>query len=150
MAYEAVLVAAVLFAVSLLVLASMQWSYPLPAKERTVLQAVLFLAVGAYFAFCWTRSGQTLALKAWRLKVVDSMGRPPRGARAVARYLLAWHLWLPGLVLASLLQLTIGGAVVASAASFALLLTPAFFDPQRRLLHDTWTGTRVVLVPAPR
>ena len=61
---------------------------------------------------------------------------------------LAWHLWLPGLAIAGLFHLTAGWTLVAVTACFALLLTPALLDPQRRLLHDRWTGTRVVRVPA--
>ena len=92
MIYDAVLVLGVLFAVGYLVLASQQWTYPLSFTQRAVLQAALFLAIGVYFVLCWTRAGQTLALRAWRLKVVDTRGRPPSRGRAVARYLLAWHL----------------------------------------------------------
>jgi hypothetical protein len=32
----------------------------------------------------------------------------------------------------------------ALAIGFAALMLPALVDPQRRLLHDRWTGTRVV------
>lgn len=147
MIYEAVLVFAVVFAVGYALLATMQWSYPLAPSPRAMLQGALFVAAGAYFVICWARTGQTLALKAWHLKVIDSEGRPPRSGRAIARYLLAWHLWLPGLAIAAALQLSAGSTVVALAVSFALLLIPALIDHRRRLLHDMLTGTRVVRVP---
>lgn len=147
MIYDAVLVLGVLFAVGYLVLASQQWSYPLSFAQRAVLQAALFLAIGVYFVLCWTRAGQTLALKAWRLKVVDIRGRPPSRGRAVARYLLAWHLWLPGLAIAAFLPNTAVWTLLALAGGFALLLIPAQTDDQRRLLHDRWTRTRIVRVP---
>ena len=148
MIYEAVLLLGVVFIVGYVLLIPLQWSYPLPTTQRTLLQIALFVVIGAYFVVCWTRSGQTLALKAWRLKVVDSEGRPPRRGRAIARYVLAWHLWLPGLAIAGLLQLSAGATLAALAVSFALLLVPALLDRQRRFLHDLWTGTRVVRVPA--
>src|SRR4029450_3764840 len=107
MTYDAVLVFAVLFAVGYALLAAMHWSYPLPAAPRAVLQGALFVSAGAYFVICWARTGQTLALKTWRLKVIDSEGRPPRSGRAIARYVLAWHLWLPGLAIAAALQLNV-------------------------------------------
>ena len=125
----------------------MQWSYPLPPIQRAIVQSALFITIGAYFVVCWTRTGQTLALKAWRLRVIDATGRPPQMARAVLRYVLAWHLWLPGLVLAAALQLQTGYALVVIAVGFALLLIPAMLDRDRRLLHDRWTGTRLVRVP---
>lgn len=148
MVYETVLLFGVVFAVSYALLASLQWSYPLPPLERAVLQTVLFVAIGAYFVVCWSSTGQTLALKAWRLKVVDADGRAPNRGRALARYLLAWHLWLPGWIVATLLQPGIRWTLVALAVGFALLWIPALADSQRRLLHDRWTGTRVVRVPA--
>jgi len=148
MVYDAVLVFGVLFAVGYLVLASQQWSYPLSFAQRAVLQTALFVAIGVYFVFCWSQTGQTLALKAWRMKVVDTRGRPPSRGRAVARYLLAWHLWLPGLAIAALMPNAAVWTPLALTGGFALLLlTPALIDQQRRLLHDRWTGTRVVRVP---
>ena len=65
----------------------------------------------------------------------------------MARYLLAWHLWLPGLAIAALLPNTAVWTLLALAGGFALLLIPAQTDDQRRLLHDRWTGTRIVRVP---
>jgi hypothetical protein len=34
--------------------------------------------------------------------------------------------------------------LLALALGFVVLLLPAGFDPQRRLLHDRWTATRIV------
>ena len=144
MIYEAVLLFGVVFIVSYALLALFQWTYPLAPGPRVVLQAVLFLAIGAYFVWCWSRSGQTLALKTWNLRVLDDRGVPPSAARAIARYVLAWHLWLPGLAWVALFQTHALADLGALAAGFAVLLLPALADPQRRLLHDRWTRTRVV------
>ena len=112
------------FTVGYVLLIPLQWSYPLPTTQRTLLQIALFVVIGAYFVVCWTRTGQTLALKAWRLKVVDSEGRPPRSAAGTARYVLAWHLWLPGLAIAGLLQLSVGGLACA-CRQFRALVDPS-------------------------
>ena len=148
MTYEAVLLFGVVFIVSYALLALLQWRYPLPPGPRTTLQAVLFLAIGAYFVWCWSRSGQTLALKTWNLKVLDDSGAPPSVTRAIARYVLAWHLWLPGLAWVTLFHSQALADLGALAAGFAALLLPALADPQRRLLHDRWTKTRVVRLAA--
>jgi uncharacterized RDD family membrane protein YckC len=148
MIYEAVLLFGVVFIVSYALLALTQWKYPLPPGPRAVLQAVLFVAIGGYFVWCWSRSGQTLALKTWNLKVLDDSGAPPSVARALARYVLAWHLWLPGLIWVSLFHSRALADLAALAAGFAALLLPALADPQRRLLHDRWTRTRVVRLGA--
>jgi uncharacterized RDD family membrane protein YckC len=144
MVYEAVLLFGVVFIVSYALLALAQWTYPLSPGRRTVLQAVLFVAIGAYFVWCWSRSGQTLALKTWHLKVVATDGRPPSLARAAGRYLLAWHLWLPGALWAALARTGTVATAAAFVCGFALLLLPALADPQRRLLHDRATSTRVI------
>jgi uncharacterized RDD family membrane protein YckC len=144
MIYEAVLLFGVVFIVAYALLALLQWSYPLPPARRLVLQAALFLAIGGYFVWCWTRSGQTLALKTWNLRIVSADGQPPRAARAALRYLLAWHLWLPGALWVTLFHANAVADALAFMAGFGALLVPALVDPQRRLLHDRWSGTRVV------
>lgn len=146
MVYEAVLLFGVVFAVGYAVLASMQWSYPLPPGRRAFLQVLLFVAIGAYFVVCWTRGGQTLASKAWRLQVVGAGDRPPGLFRAITRYVLAWHLWLPGLALSAGLDLDAGQTLATITIGFAALLLPAKFDRERRLLHDLASDTRVVHV----
>lgn len=144
MVYEAVLLFGVVFIVAYALLSVLQWTHPLPSGRRAVLQGVLFLAIGGYFVWCWARSGQTLALKTWNLKVVAADGRPPRPGRAAVRYVLAWHLWLPGVLWVWLFQAHAVADAAAFIVGFGLLLVPALVDRQRRLLHDRWTGTRVV------
>lgn len=38
--------------------------------KRTFLQLFLWLVTGAYFVWCWTKTGQTLAAKTWKIKLV--------------------------------------------------------------------------------
>jgi uncharacterized RDD family membrane protein YckC len=38
--------------------------------KRYALQLVLWLATGAYFVWCWCKSGQTLAAQTWKIKLV--------------------------------------------------------------------------------
>ena len=38
--------------------------------KRTFLQLFLWLVTGAYFVRCWTKTGQTLATKTWKIKLV--------------------------------------------------------------------------------
>ena len=68
--------------------------------------AVLLLAVFAYFGWCWTRSGQTLGMKAWRIRIETRDGRRFGWGEAILRFLLgaaiawlavigAWYLRRP-------------------------------------------------------
>ena len=55
--------------------------------NRLALQAFLFCVLAVYFVWFWTR-GQTLAMKTWRIRVVDVRGRALTQHRALLRYLL--------------------------------------------------------------
>ena len=92
---------------------------------RHVFQAWLAVVMGGYFVACWRRSGQTLAMKTWGLRVVRRDGTPLSAGLAAARYLAA---------LAGLLA---GGAGFLWAA----------VDRERQFLHDRLLGTRIVRVP---
>lgn len=69
--------------------------------------ALLLLLAVAYFGFCWTRGGQTLGMKAWRIRIERLDGRTPGWGDALSRFtsgavavLLAlfglWRLRAPG------------------------------------------------------
>ena len=144
MTYEGVLLFGVAFAVAFALLSVMGWTYPLSATRRVVLQLALFVAIGVYFVWCWTRSGQTLALKTWKLRLAGPDGSRVSTPRAVARYVLSWHLFVPGLIVIALDPSNLIASLAALALSFGLLLLPALRDPERRLLHDRWTQTRLL------
>lgn len=112
---------------------------------RTGLGVCLFIVLGLYFVGFWTRSGQTLAMKTWHLRVIDAAGRPMGWGRAVARYLFSWLWFLPALVSVWALNLHGGGAIVGSliAGVLAYLLI-ARLHPQRQFLHDAICGSRVI------
>ena len=71
---------------------------------RYALQGFVFTAIGLYLIDCWNK-GQTLAMKTWRIRVVDAHGKRLPLARALVRYLLSWVWFLPPLTLAWLLNL---------------------------------------------
>jgi len=52
--------------------------------NRHGLQAFLFVIFGIYFTWFWAK-GQTLAMKTWHIRVVDTQGRPLTQARALWR-----------------------------------------------------------------
>ncbi len=144
MTYDGVLLFGIVFIVGYALLALTQWTYPLAETRRLALQAVLFVAIGAYFVWCWSKGGQTLGMKSWRLRLFDSTGTAPRISRSILRYVLAWHLAAPGLAFVAAFQTHAAIDLVAVVAGIGLMLLPALFDPQRRLLHDRWLGTLIV------
>ena len=88
---------------------------------RVLFQAYLLAVCGAYFVFCWIRSGQTLAMKTWGLRVVAADGAALTVRRAFVRYLLA----VPSVFL-------------------GVGLLWALFDRDRQFLHDRLAGTKIV------
>ena len=82
--------------------------------ERYVLQLFILAVFAAYFLWCWLRGGQTLAMKAWHIRVVDVTP-----AKALLRFALA-VLLLP------------------------ISIPWALLDRDRQFLHDRLAGTRLI------
>lgn len=124
MAYDGLLLVAVLFIAGL----------PLPLIPESVRldtwvrYATLAYLVGVSFVFFgwfWTHGGQTLGMRAWRVRVVAHDDGPldwPRAARRFAWSLLSW-----------------------GAAGLGFLWS--LRDAQRLAWHDRLSGSRLVLVP---
>jgi len=93
--------------------------------RRHVLQAWVLVVAGAYFAWFWTRGGQTLPMKTWRIRLVRADGAGVGLWRAIHRY------------------------VIAALGLFALGLGFwwALVDRDRQFLHDRLAGTALVDVP---
>ncbi|MDP1543724.1 MAG: RDD family protein [Polycyclovorans sp.] len=122
MVYEALLVTAVIF------IAALPFLYLVGNAEtgwrHLAFQLYLLGVLFAYFSTFWLRSGQTLAMKTWRIRLTDLAGGTISLNQAALRFALA----LVGLILAG--------------AGFWW----ALFDRDRQFLHDRLAGTRLVRV----
>lgn len=92
--------------------------------KRFFLQVFLWLVTGAYFVWCWSKSGQTLAAQTWKIKLVNKTGVTLNIKEATVRY-----------VLASL-----------SALVFGLGFIWIFVDKNRLYLHDRLLKSRFIVV----
>jgi uncharacterized RDD family membrane protein YckC len=123
MVYELLLVTAVLF------IAALPFLYLVGNAEtgwlHRLFQLYLLGVLFAYFSAFWLRSGQTLAMKTWRIRLVNPDGARLTLRQAALRFLVA----LLGLLLAG-----VG-------------FWWALFDRDRQFLHDRIVGTRLVRVP---
>lgn len=90
--------------------------------RRHLLQAYVLVVAGAYFIGFWTRGGQTLAMKTWRIRLVRADGGPLTWARALHRYVLS----------------------LLSFFAVGLGFAWALFDRDRQFLHDRLAGTALV------
>lgn len=141
--YEGVLLFGVVFFAGFLYSVLTRQQHAL--QGRVGMGLFLFVVLGCYFVGFWTRSGQTLAMKTWHLRVVDAGGRPLRAGRALLRYVLSWLWFMPALLSAWAFGLHDGGAIYGLLAAGVLAyLGVARLHPQRQFLHDAICGTRVI------
>ena len=94
------------------------------AVASTVIMIGWWLALASYFNYCWKKRGQTLAMKAWRLRL-----QQPDGALLTAK-----QRWYRALI-----------APLSLLSALGLLW--CLWDKSGDCLHDKITGTRVALLP---
>lgn len=121
--YDTFLLAAVLFAATAILLPFNsgnafrpdQYFYPV------YLIGVSFL----FFAWFWTHGGQTLGMRAWKIKVLTTDGKPLNWRQAALRFFFALLSWL----------------------FFGLGFWWILFDRQKRGWHDRLSHTSVCFDP---
>jgi uncharacterized RDD family membrane protein YckC len=111
----------------------------------TGLQVFLFVVLGAYFVFFWTRTGQTLAMQTWHIRLVTASGQRVGAGRALCRYGLSWLWFVPALLAVQLSGLKTGAAsfsaMIAGVLAYAALV---WLRSDRQFWHDAVCGTRLV------
>lgn len=140
--YEGMLLFAVVFVAGWLFITLGQMRNAMD-ERRHLLQAFMFVILGIYFGWFWTR-GQTLAMKTWNIRVVDTAGRAVSQLRALARYVLSWLWFLPSLAVIAPMHLSGGESAVIILGWVAIYALLSRFHPQRQFLHDALAGTRLV------
>ena len=111
--------------------------------NRHALQTFVFVVFGIYFVWFWAK-GQTLAMKTWDIRVVDSQGQLMSQKRALLRYTLSWVWFLPPLVTSWLFELSGKEGAVLTLGWVSVWALLARFHPQKQFWHDVWAGTRLV------
>ena len=124
MAYDAMLLAAIVFLAAL----------PLPAVPdsiqqtwwfRTGLRGYLLGVSFLFFGWFWVHGGQTLGMRAWRIRLVTAAGGRPAWRHALIRF----------------------PAALLSLAPLGLGFCWSLVDSRRRTWHDILSRTRLVVVP---
>ena len=118
--------------------------------NRHGLQLFLFIIFGIYFVWFWHK-GQTLAMKTWHIRMVDSQGQPVTQTRALLRYVCSWLWFLPPLAVAMPFHLPVLEVVVLLVGWIAVWAIASRLHPQGQFWHDALAGTRLVShTPPPR
>lgn len=139
--YEGMLLFAVVFIAGYLFSSLSQTRHAL--ENRHAHQAFVFVVLGIYFTWLWSK-GQTLAMKTWRIRVVDKEGRSLTQGRALLRYLLSWLWFLPPLLGAWLFDLGAAESGVIMGGWVLAWALVSRFQPDRQYIHDVWAGTRLI------
>jgi len=141
--YEGVLLFGVTMIAGYLYSSLTQQRHALQGKAG--LQAFMFVVLAIYFTWFWSRGGQTVAMKAWHIRLVTADGRPVPQWRALLRYLLCWLWFVPALAAAHLAGLhsmgAISGLTIGGVLAYAEL---AWLRPDRQFWHDAVCGTRLI------
>jgi uncharacterized RDD family membrane protein YckC len=115
--YDSLLLFGVLFAAGLAF--ELATGYRGQGPLRLWFQLYCLAIVAAYFIWFWARHGQTLAMRAWRIRLTTVSGAQPSGRQAALRFVLALAGW----------------------ALLGLTLWWSLFDREGQYLHDRLGGT---------
>ena len=141
MIYEALLLLGVI-AVAIFIFLFCVQNFPslLPhkASENWPMKLWLFLVLGVYFVYFWCRTGQTLAMKTWRIRLMDNEREALPVTKAIVRYCLAWMWFLPALAIAAQLSLKPLSILLIVSIGFILWAFTAVFNKDKQFLHDIW------------
>ena len=111
--------------------------------NRLPLQIFLFIIFGIYFVWFWHK-GQTLAMKTWHLRLVDTQGQVVSQTRALLRYVLSWVWFVPPLAASLLFKLSAGETAVIVIGWVWVYAMLSRFHPRRQFMHDAIAGTQLI------
>ena len=105
--------------------------------------AYLLAVVFVFFGWFWTREGQTLGMRAWKIRLISANGSAITWYQAALRF-------FPGLVCLGLFKLgaiawpgAVKWAALASLVLFGLSFLWAMVDREKRCWHDVIADTRI-------
>ena len=90
-----------------------------------ILFLLMLASSSGFYIWFWTRSGQTLGMIAWRIKLVANNGDLINVRQGIIRYLAAW----PAFFL------------------FGLGYLWLYIDPNGDTLHDKLSNSKILIVP---
>ena len=124
MAYDALLIAA-LWTVAALPFVLLTDVHAASAVQRTLFQMYLLLVCWSFYAWFWVHGGQTLGMRAWRLRLTRADGGPAGWRAALLRC----------------------AAALLALAPLGLGYWWALFDKEKCTWHDRLSGTRLIVTP---
>ncbi len=122
--YDGLLLLAILFIASAIHLAISGGGDASIAPD-VVRSIFIFLIAFAFFAFFWLHGGQTLGMRAWRIRLQNRGGGPITPWQVMLRFLVAIVSWL----------------------CFGLGFLWSLIDKEKLTWHDRYSMTELVVIP---
>ena len=134
-AYDLLLLTALLFAVGVLVAGIMTFAvnegnaitdeHPFYLTSQLIILSVLLFAGYLFFGWFWVHGGQTLGMKTWRIQLTTINNENISWKQAAIRFLVAIVSWL----------------IVGMGFIWSL------FDKEKRTWHDMLSDTKLIQLP---
>jgi uncharacterized RDD family membrane protein YckC len=124
MLYDSLLVIALLMLATLPFIAVRGGDIVEP-DDNLVYQVCMMLVIFAFFTFFWSYGGQTLGMRAWRMRLETKDGGVPSFAVATLRF----------------------GIAVVSLLAVGLGFLWQLWDKEELTWHDRFSGTRLLYYP---
>ncbi|MGX2039017.1 RDD family protein [Methylocaldum sp. MU1018] len=118
--YDTVVLVAVLFAATVVLLPFHDGKAFRP--HHGFYTAYLLMVSFVFFGWFWTHGGQTLGMRAWKIRLCTTAGNPVSWSQAFIRF--------------------VGGLLSFGCLGFGYLWT--LFDSQGRSWHDRLSGSKIV------
>jgi len=119
--YDTLIVIALSFAVT----AGWMFVFQTQSAVGPAFKSTLFISIYLFFGFFWTRSGQTIGMIAWRIRVQSKEGATISWTQALIRFITA-----------------IFSALALGIGYFWML-----FNDEKLTLHDKLSATEIVYLP---
>ncbi len=125
MLYDTFLLAAIVFLAAVPVVVATGGRVSAASGSRFAFQLYLAGVIFVFFGWFWTHGGQTLGMRAWRLRAVRADGAPMDWAHAAMRF----------------------GFAIVSLLAFGIGFLWMRVDRKRLAWHDRLSKTRIVRLP---
>ncbi len=155
--YDSLLVFAILFVASIIYLLPIFLNSDIDSTQKNNLSTSafqsplyktwIFIIWFSFFAWFWTKAGQTLGLRAWKLRVQSNDGKLMSLWQALLRFFSSLTPWFLALFLYHMAEKT---QLISEPYKYWILLIGfssivwSIFDKEGLSLHDRFSETRIV------
>ncbi len=141
--YDAILLFSVLFFTSLAIVLPFEITYE--HSLYYVFIIYIYIISFLFFALSWTRTGQTLGMKTWRIQLLGNNGNLVNWKQALSRYISVLVFWAPAAIMYYLSPQFFHKFYWLTLIPIIVDYLSCLIDPDKRALHDIMSGTRLTI-----